>query len=160
MILQNGSFKSGVGGGLCQLSNLIFCITGHTPLTVIERHRHGYDVFPNSNRTQPFGSGATCFYFHGDLMIRSDTNDSYQLILTVKERGLEGEWRVSTKPLYTYKGVEKNHKIVSEFWGGYSRHNELYQQKFDDDMNLIEGRKIVENSAIMMYSPFIEGCEQ
>jgi len=59
MILQNGKFHAGVGGGLCQLSNLIFWSSLHTPLTVTERHRHGYDVFPDSNRTQPFGSGAT-----------------------------------------------------------------------------------------------------
>lgn len=41
----------------------------HTPLTVTERHRHGYDVFPDAERTIPFGSGATCFYNYGDLMI-------------------------------------------------------------------------------------------
>ena len=28
-------------------------MTLHTPLTVTERHRHGYDVFPDSDRTQP-----------------------------------------------------------------------------------------------------------
>ncbi|NLB43143.1 MAG: VanW family protein, partial [Clostridiales bacterium] len=78
MILKNGTFSPGIGGGLCQLSNLIFWMTIHTPLTVIERHRHGYDVFPDSNRTLPFGSGATCFYPHGDLMIRNDTEDTYQ----------------------------------------------------------------------------------
>ena len=71
IILHNGSFHAGTGGGLCQLSNLIFWMTLHTPLTVIERHRHGYDVFPDSNRTQPFGSGATCFYPYGELMIKN-----------------------------------------------------------------------------------------
>ncbi len=71
-----------------------FWMTVHTPLTVIERHRHGYDVFPDSNRTQPFGSGASCFYPHGDLMIRNDTPDDYQLLVSVGDKFLEGEWRV------------------------------------------------------------------
>lgn len=62
MILRNGGYLAATGGGLCQLSNLIYWMTLHTPLTVVERHRHGYDVFPDANRTQPFGSGATCFY--------------------------------------------------------------------------------------------------
>ena len=75
MLLRNGRAVAGVGGGLCQLSNLIFWMTLHTPLTVTERHRHGYDVFPDSDRTQPFGSGATCFYPYGDLMIRNDTQE-------------------------------------------------------------------------------------
>lgn len=49
MVLFYGSFRSGIGGGLCQLSNLIYWITLHTPLEVTERHRHSYDVFPDSN---------------------------------------------------------------------------------------------------------------
>ena len=74
MILRNGRVASGVGGGLCQMTNLLYWMTLHTPLTVTERWRHGYDVFPDSNRTQPFGSGATCAYPHRDLMIRNDTD--------------------------------------------------------------------------------------
>ena len=103
MVLNNGTVISGTGGGLCQLSNLIFWMTIHTPLTVVERHRHGFDVFPDSNRTQPFGSGATCFYPYGDLMIKNETQDDYQLILTVGDEFLEGEWRVSAKPTVKYK---------------------------------------------------------
>ncbi|WP_040198396.1 VanW family protein [Candidatus Soleaferrea massiliensis] len=155
LILQGGSFHAGTGGGLCQLSNLIFWMTMHTPLTVIERHRHGYDVFPDSNRTQPFGSGATCFYPHGDLMLRNDTEDDYQLIITVGEQYLEGEWRVSARPRYTYKVVERNHEMKGEYWGGYSRHNEIYQQKFDLQGQMIEEKLLIKNAAIMMYSPFL-----
>lgn len=77
--------------GLCQLSNLIFWMTLHTPLEVIERHRHGYDVFLDSNRTQSFGSGATCFYPYGDLMIRNPTGEPFQLRLQVGEEYLERE---------------------------------------------------------------------
>jgi len=117
MVLTNGTFKAGIGGGLCQLSNLIFWITIHTPLTIIERHRHGYDVFPDSNRTQPFGSGATCFYPHGDIMIQNNTEDTFQLIVSVGKEYLEGEWRVSSEPIYNYKIVERNHLIKAEYWG-------------------------------------------
>lgn len=46
-----GRIGSDVGGGLCQLSNLIFWMTFHTPLTVTERYRHSHDVFPDANRT-------------------------------------------------------------------------------------------------------------
>ena len=155
-MLKNGTFKPGVGGGICRMSNLIFWMTIYTPLTVIERHRHGYDVFPDSNRTQPFGSGATCFYPYGDLMIRNDTNHTYQLLITVGDKYLEGELRVDAPPEYKYEIVERNHRMQSEYCGGYSRHNELYQQKFDLNGNLLDEALIVQNSAIMMYSPFLE----
>lgn len=156
MLLRNGRAVAGVGGGLCQLSNLIFWMTLHTPLTVTERHRHGYDVFPDSDRTQPFGSGATCFYPYLDLMIRNDTQETYQLRVRVGETDLEGEWRVSAKPTARYAVVERNHEMRAQYWGGYVRHNELYRQTFDLRDNLLAETPVAVNDAVMMYSPYLE----
>ena len=155
MILKNGGFEAGTGGGLCQLSNLICWMTMHSPLTIIERHRHQYDVFPDSNRTQPFASGATCSYPHVDLMIRNDTKKTYQLFVHVGKEYLEGEWRVSEKPNKKYKVVERNHRMDSTYWGGYIRHNELYQQVFDNEDNLLSDTLLFENDAVMMYAPLL-----
>ena len=155
MVLKNGTFEAGTGGGLCQLSNLIFWMTIHTPLTIVERHRHGYDVFPDANRTQPFGSGATCFYPHGDLMIQNNTQDTYQLVLGVGDEYLEGEWRVSAKPIYRYEIVERNHEMKGEYWGGYSRHNDIFQIKYNGDNQVVDESLVVQNEAIMMYCPFL-----
>ncbi|MBO7424628.1 MAG: VanW family protein [Clostridiales bacterium] len=156
MVLVNGTVRPGVGGGLCQLSNLIFWMAIHTPLTVIERHRHGYDVFPDSNRTQPFGSGATCFYPYGDLMLKNDTQDTFQIFVNVSEEYLEGEIRVNSEPLYRFDIVERDHEMRSEYWGGFTRHNDLYQLKYDLEDNLISDEHLIHNSAIMMYSPFLD----
>lgn len=155
MILRNGTFQAGVGGGLCQLSNLIFWMTLHTPLTVLERHRHGYDVFPDSNCTQPFGSGATCFYPHGDLMLQNNTQDTFQLLIWVGADCLEGEWRVSVPPQSRYEVVDRNHEMRGEYCGGYSRHNQLYQRRFSPEGQLLDEKLVVKNSAIMMYAPFL-----
>ena len=156
MLLRNGRAVAGVGGGLCQLSNLIFWMTLHTPLTVTERHRHGYDVFPDANRTQPFGSGATCFYPYLDLMIRNDTQDTYQMRVRVGKTDLEGEWRVSAEPTERYAVVERNHEMRAQYWGGYIRHNELYRQTFDLQGNLLAETLVAVNDAVMMYSPYLE----
>ena len=88
MVLFLGRIGSDVGGGLCQLSNLIFWMTLHTDLTVVERYRHSHDVFPDAHRSQPFGTGATCAYPHRDLMLRNDTQETYQLRLWVGEKNL------------------------------------------------------------------------
>ena len=156
MVLVNGTVKPGIGGGLCQLSNLIFWMAIHTPLTVVERHRHGYDVFPDSNRTQPFGSGATCFYPYGDLMLRNDTEDTYQINVKVSNDYLEGEIRVNSEPLYRFDIVERNHEMRSEYWGGFTRHNDLYQLTYNLNGELLSDEHLIHNSAIMMYSPFID----
>lgn len=154
--LSHGKVMPGCGGGLCQLSNLIYWMTLHTPLTVTERHRHGYDVFPDASRSQPFGSGATCFYPYGDLMIRNTTEQRFQLCVRVGPVNLEGAWRSDKPPAYTYKVVERNHFFNSEYWGGYSRHNELYRQISDKSGKLISEEIITENHALTMYSPLIK----
>ena len=156
MILMNGKVAAGIGGGLCQLSNLIYWMTLHTPLTVVERHHHGYDVFPDSNRTQPFGSGATCFYPYGDLMIRNDTDRDFQLCLWVERENLCGEWRSAQPPDEQYEIVEKNHCIRGEYWGGFTRHNELWRTVSDSDGNFLREEFITENHVFMMYEPFLD----
>ncbi len=156
--LKYGKVVPGCGGGLCQLSNLIYWMTLHTPLIVTERHRHGYDVFPDVSRTQPFGSGATCFYPYGDLMIMNVTEQAFQLRIRVRTADLEGEWLSDQPAAYRYEIVEKYHHMAGEYWGGFSRHNALYRRVIDTADNLIGEEFITENHALMMYSPFIESA--
>lgn len=156
MVLFNGNYGKGIGGGLCQLSNLIYWMTLHTPLTIIERYRHSFDVFPDSCRTQPFGSGATCVYNYRDLMIRNDTDQNFQLNLLVSENELEGVWKSNKALNVTYKVYERNHRIIGELFGGYSRHNELCRTIFNKEGQKIDDEFITENHAIMMYNPLLE----
>ncbi|MDL2325013.1 VanW family protein [Ruminococcaceae bacterium OttesenSCG-928-A16] len=157
MVLHYGSFGPGIGGGLCQLSNLLFWISIHTPLTVVERYRHSFDVFPDAGRTQPFGSGATCVYPYRDLMVRNDTSEAFQLLVQVGSQNLQGEWRSSAPPTCQYKITEYNHRMQREYWGGFSRHNQLYRQQFSLEGDLLNEEFLTENHALMMYSPFLEG---
>ena len=155
MVLFLGQIGSDVGGGLCQLSNLIFWMTLHTPLTVVERYRHSHDVFPDADRTQPFGSGATCAYPHRDLMIRNDTDQDFQLCLRVGETHLQGEWRAMRPPERRYEVVERDARIDQAAWGGYIRHNALYRDVYDLQGNFLEEQFLFTNDAIMMYSPLL-----
>lgn len=156
MVLFYGNVTAGVGGGLCQLSNLIYWMALHTPLTVTERHRHSYDVFPDSGRTQPFGSGATCAYNYLDLQIKNETDRPYQLIVYLTDTHLVGEWRSTTPSLRRYEVYEKEHWITHEFWGGYVRHNKIYRKIYTPDHELVADEFITENHAIMMYEPMLE----
>lgn len=88
-------------------------------------------------------------------MIRNDTNEDFQLRIHVGEKNLEGEWRSTGQRDFRYEVIERNHEMKCEFWGGYSRHNELYREIYDLDDNFIKEEFIVANEAIMMYSPFL-----
>ena len=155
MVLFLGRIGSDVGGGLCQMYDLILWMTLHTPLTVVERYRHSHDVFPDSNRTQPFGSGATCAYPHRDLMIRNDTDQDFQLCLQVGETHLEGCWRAVRTPAVRYEIVERDACIRQASWGGYIRHNCLCRRVWDLNGALLREEPLFTNDAIMMYSPLL-----
>ncbi|MCK5416741.1 VanW family protein [Candidatus Parcubacteria bacterium] len=157
MILHNGKVITGVGGGICQLSNLLYWITLHTPLIVIERWRHGYDVFPDVKRSQPFGSGATCAYPNIDLQFKNNTKQKFQLSLKVTDKYLIGKW-LSNQPIkFKYEIFEKDHEIKHEWFGGYSRNNKIFRKVIDKNTNReISEEFITKNHALMMYNPLLE----
>lgn len=155
LVLHNGTCGAGLGGGLCQLSNLIYWMTLHTPLTVIERWRHNYDVFPDAERTQPFGSGATVVYNYVDLQIRNQTEDIYRLNLALDDVCLGGGWQCEHAPDRRYDVYESEHCITSQWWGGYTRKNTLRRKITDQEGTLIGDEFICTNEAIMMYEPLL-----
>lgn len=156
MILRDGKFAAGIGGGLCQMSNLIYWMSLHTPLTVIERWRHGYDVFPDASRKQPFGSGATCAYPYIDLQIKNDTNREFQLRLEVLDDYLAGSWMSDQDIDYNFEVYERDHEIKQELFGEYSRNNRIYRKLIDKKSgDVISDELIAENHALMMYKPLI-----
>lgn len=155
MILHYGKVTTGTGGGLCQLSNLIYWITLHSPLTVTERYRHSYDVFPDSRRDQPFGSGATCSYNYLDLQITNQTAQTFQLLLYIEGDYLVGQWRSNIPPTVQYKIYEENHHFTNEWWGGTVRHNQIFRSVLSQDGTFIRNEFITENHALTMYDPFL-----
>jgi len=157
LVLKNGKVIPEVGGGLCQLSNLIYWMTLHSPLKIIERWRHGYDVFPDADREQPFGSGATVAYPNIDLQIFNPTSQNFQLLIRVGRKYLIGEWRSDSDDKYTYKIIESEHKFVNNYNTGYTRHNKLYKNTYyKESGNYFKQEFITENNAIMMYNPLLE----
>jgi len=153
--LNQGKVKPGVGGGLCQLSNLIYWMSLHTPLTVIERYRHSYDVFPDSSRTLPFGSGATVSYNYIDLQIENRTAQRFQLSLEVGTEKLSGWWLSDYPVDLVFDVVEEGHRIDYSADGVYSRHNRLRQIARDKKGDVISDQLVAQNDALMMYNPLL-----
>lgn len=154
MMLENGRPVARTGGGLCALSNLVYWMTLHTNLRVAERWRHSFDVFPDSNRTQPFGSGATCVYNYRDLMVLNSTENPYALLVWIDGDKLCGEWRTDVHVGDSYEVYQKEHWITGEIGNVYVRHNRIYRKHFVDGQ--FYGEELVaENHAKMMYEPLL-----
>ena len=155
MTLSNGKVTTGIGGGLCQLGNLIYWMALHSPLKVTKRWRHSYDVFPDVNRKIPFGSGATLSYNYIDLQLKNDTQMPIQINLSLSATHLEGAI-CSTYPLHLgYEVFERNHKFELQWWGGYTRHNEIWRKVTNVLTSEMNEELITQNHAIMMYNPLI-----
>lgn len=154
LVLQNGTIQSGTGGGLCQLGNLLFWLFAHSPLTITERYRHGYDVFPDVNRNVPFGAGATLSYNYIDLQVRNETDLPFHLQLWLDEDYLNGRLGCAEELETVFTIEERDHRMNQQFWGGYSRHNRIVQLVTHADGTVTE-KLLVENHAIMRYSPFL-----
>ncbi|MDO8964787.1 MAG: VanW family protein [Coriobacteriia bacterium] len=155
LVLDHGRLSQGVGGGLCQMTNLLYWMTLHTPLMVVERWRHSYDVFPDAGRTQPFGSGATCSWPSLDLQIVNPTAASFRLSVEVDDTHLLGRWSSDRPSLVTYEIEERAHKITHEGPGIYVRHNELWRVEIDQATSIRNERLVAANDALMMYAPFL-----
>jgi vancomycin resistance protein VanW len=155
LVLKQGQLSSGVGGGLCQMTNLLYWMTLHTPLTVAERWRHSYDVFPDANRTQPFGSGATCSWPVLDLQIVNHTSATYRLSLAVEANDLRGAWTSSIPRAKRYVIEERSHLVTHDGPATYTRHNELWRIETDEETGERFEEFLVSNEAKLMYDPFL-----
>lgn len=149
MLLSNGKVSKGMGGGLCQLSNFLFWILLHADVEIVERHHHSVDVFPDSGRTLPFGSGATIFDNYLDLKIKNISANPLQIKLWLTDICLKGQV-LSDKPIEKkFHIIEKNHCFIDRN-GKYFRYNELYRETYKKGVKISE-EKILVNFVPVMY---------
>lgn len=128
--LSRGEVKVGVGGGLCQLGNLLYWMTLHTPLTVTQRHHHSFDPFPDEGRVLPFGSGASLFYPFLDLRFHNPTRDTWQFRVWLSDTHLKGLVACSAEPPESYHVFEREHRFVRRGAQTY-RQNEIWRRVCD-----------------------------
>ncbi len=112
MRLTNGDATAGVGGGICQLANLLHWMFLHSPLTVVERSEHSFDPFPDKNRVLPWGVGCSIVWNYVDLVVRNDTDVTFQVHTWVDEKHLRGELRADRPVEHSYKVEARGEEFV------------------------------------------------
>lgn len=154
MELTFGQARAGIGGGICQISNLIHWLVIHSPLTVTERYHHSFDPFPDDGRVLPFGSGATVFYNYRDYQFTNNTDYTFQINLWFTDKCLEGELRIDKELDYGYHIIEKNHQFL-KIDGQFYRKNEIWRKKIlkFKGGQIVETELITKNFARVTYTP-------
>ena len=154
MEITFGQARPGIGGGICQISNLIHWLVIHSPLTVVERYHHSYDPFPDDGRVLPFGSGATVFYNYRDYQFKNNTNYTFQINLWLTDKCLEGELRIDKELDFAYHVIEKDHEFIKQ-GGQFFRKNEIWRNKIAkfEGGKILETELITKNFARVAYAP-------
>jgi vancomycin resistance protein VanW len=152
LVLSHGEVSIDVGGGLCQMSNLLYWMALHTPLTVAELHHHGFDPFPDDDRVQPFGSGASVFYNYGDLRLLNATDSAFQISVRLTDADLVGAIRTDRDLPTRFVVEERGHRFSRSADGRVYRDNELWQTALDRATGAnLSSRLITRNHALVKY---------
>ena len=152
LMIKRGKPDRGIGGGLCQLSNLIHWLVLHSPLEIAEHHHHdGIDLFPDFGRQVPFGVGTSISYNYLDYRFKNTTAQTFQLIIFTDEKYLNAELR-STAQLPVKYHVEIRDEHFSQENGVWYRCGEVWRQCIDKVTGkIMEENLIKRNHAKVMY---------
>lgn len=152
LTIAAGKTGRGIGGGMCQFTNLIHWMVLHTPLTIVEHHHHdGVDLFPDFNRQIPFGTGTSVYYNYVDYRFRNDTGATYQLLVWVDGEYLRGELRSDRPQGYKYHIHAEGEGFVREE-GTVYRVGQVWREAVDPVTGKRVERKLLrENHARVLY---------
>ncbi|WP_345524998.1 VanW family protein [Nocardioides endophyticus] len=152
MRLSDGVAVPGVGGGICQLANLLHWMVLHSPLTVVERSEHSFDPFPDSGRVLPWGVGCSIAYNYVDLVVRNDTSTTFQLRARVGERHLLGELRADRQLPVAYSVEAREERFERCDDGLVRRSNEIWRTTTDRRTGGVVATELVRrNRAVVKY---------
>lgn len=150
LVINAGKLGKGVGGGLCQLANMIHWLVLNSPLTVTELVHHSDALFPDSGRRVPFGTGTSVFYKNVDYRFKNTTDRPVQLLVWLDENTLYGELRAQEPFPYIYRITEENQGYVEED-GEFFRVSQVYRITLDRERRVIRRELVLDNHSRVMY---------
>ncbi|MBR5054338.1 MAG: VanW family protein [Bacteroidales bacterium] len=152
LTIERGKPSQGIGGGMCQLSNLIHWMVLHSPLTITEHHHHdGLDLFPDFGRQIPFGTGTSISYNYLDYRFQNRTDDTFQLKVWVDGEYLRGELRATNPQAFSYH-IHAENEYFSREDGVVYRNGQVFRDVVDvTSGNCVESTLIRTNHAKVMY---------
>lgn len=152
MTICQGEPSKGVGGGVCQFTNLIHWLVLHTPLQIVEHHHHdGVDLFPDFGRQVPFGVGTSIMYNYLDYRFKNTTELTFQLVVWTDETHLCGELRANGKLDVKYH-IKCENEFFSKEDGIVYRNSEIYRECIDVKSGCLKNRELLKtNHARVLY---------
>ncbi|MDO5602470.1 MAG: VanW family protein [Oscillospiraceae bacterium] len=153
LVIKSGAVGEDIGGGLCQLANMIHWLCLHSPLTVCELHHHSDALFPDSARRVPFGTGTSILYKAVDYRLKNDTAQSFQLRLWLSEGDLCGELRAE-RPLDVVYRIEETGSHYEQQGEKFFRCSEIWRVvSAADTRRQLHKELLLKNRSLVLYDP-------
>ncbi len=150
LVINNGKLERGIGGGLCQIANLIHWLVLNSPLTVTELVHHSDALFPDSGRRVPFGTGTSVFYKNVDYRFKNTTDRPVQILVWLDEYELFGELRAPEPFPYIYRITEENQGFIEEE-GVFYRVSRVFRLTLDRERRVLRRELVLDNHSKVMY---------
>ena len=150
LVFADGRITAAYGGGLCQLSNLLFWMFLHTPLAVVERHGHAVQDFPPAETGLPAGVDATVSEGWRDLQVKNATANTFQLVVEVKEGELRGEILCNNPLSKTYR-VFNSSVTYQEEGGSVVQTAVVCREETDVESGQTKATELYANRCIIGY---------
>lgn len=160
VIKRGGKLGADIGGGLCQMANMIHWLVLNSPLEVTELHHHSDALFPDERRRVPFGTGTSVLNNYVDYRFKNTTDQNVQIAVWIENGELCGELRSEKAYPFRYKLVEENHRFRKEN-GKFYRISKVYRIVIERENNSeIKKELILDNHSLVMYDYSLIPSEQ
>ena len=152
-VIFNEEVVPGIGGGLCNLANLLHLLIVHSPMEITEFHAHSDALDPDKGERKPFANGTSVQYNNQDYRFKNNTDQVMQLRTWVDNEILFGELRSESQFPFTFQIIEEDHHFKKE-GDHYYRNSMIYREKLDRKTEGILGKELIlKNHSMVMYDP-------
>ncbi len=84
------SLREDIGGGLCQVSGMIYHLALVSGMEIVERHNHTLDLYKEDGRYTPLGADATVVFGYKDIRFKNTTSAPFYFNFKVSESNFIG----------------------------------------------------------------------
>lgn len=150
-VIRSDKLITGTGGGLCNLANTINNLILHSPLQIVEFHKHSDALASDIGHRVPMANGTSVSYNYIDYRFKNNTNQDVQIILWCDDKKLYGELRSEQEFPCTYELVEENHHFEKED-DKYYRVSKIYRNTIEKATGDIQSKELIwDNHSLVMF---------
>jgi vancomycin resistance protein VanW len=132
--IQNGEIVEDVGGGLCQVSGIIYYVSLVAGLDILERFNHSTDIYNDETRFCPLGTDATIVYGYKDLRLRNKFSFPIRFKIEIADQ------LISIK-LFSVEPINEN-ELFFEVNESNDNTTLIIRNKFNETVNISNYKKL------------------